>query len=380
VSVTAALGWAFLAVGLVAMFLMLHLWRYPFDKVTRVSAAPRWAMWLHRGLGYVFVAFYVALMWHMLPRLWQYQVEFPARTVVHIVLGFGIGFLLLLKISILRFFRHFEEWMPVLGVSIMLGTVILLGLSLPFFYQERALASRAPGGDAMSAESRSRVATLLPLAGIPDPVDLSALATVESLTAGRQVLLGQCVLCHDLRTILMKPRTPEDWWNVVSRMADKPALFEPLLVDDLQTVTAYLIAISPDLQKSLKRKREDELEPAEPDLALDAAPPEVDLPSVLDARPAPELPLDAAVVADAAPVAAKPAPVPIDMALAKRTFESVCSQCHEISDVDADPPKTSGQASALIQRMITDNDAELSSRQRRLVLAWLVERYVKGKR
>jgi hypothetical protein len=58
----------------------------------------------------------------------------------------------------------------------MLGTVILLGLSLPFFYQERALASRAPGGDAMSAESRSRVATLLPLAGIPDPVDLSALA------------------------------------------------------------------------------------------------------------------------------------------------------------------------------------------------------------
>jgi hypothetical protein len=67
VSVTAALGWAFLAVGLVAMFLMLHLWRYPFDKVTRVSAAPRWAMWLHRGLGYVFVAFYVALMWHMLP-------------------------------------------------------------------------------------------------------------------------------------------------------------------------------------------------------------------------------------------------------------------------------------------------------------------------
>jgi hypothetical protein len=178
----------------------------------------------------------------------------------------------------------------------------------------------------------------------------------------------------------MKPRTPEDWWNVVSRMADKPALFEPLLVDDLQTVTAYLIAISPDLQKvaQAQARRRTRTRRARPCTRCGST--EVDLPSVLDARPAPELPLDAAVVADAAPVAAKPAPVPDRHGARQADLRvGVLAVSRDLgrrrrSAEDQRP------ASALIQRMITDNDAELSSRQRRLVLAWLVERYVKGKR
>jgi hypothetical protein len=125
---TALLGVVFVAVGLAAMFLMYHLWGYPFDKATHTSAAPRWLMWIHRLLGYLFALIYIALMWKMIPRLWEYQVEFPARTTAHIILGFTIGFLLLIKIAIMRFFRHFEEWMPYLGTAIMLSTIILIGL------------------------------------------------------------------------------------------------------------------------------------------------------------------------------------------------------------------------------------------------------------
>src|ERR1700755_1442492 len=132
---TAIGGVVFLVIGLVTMFLMYHLWGYPFDKATRTSTAPRWAMRLHRVLGYLFGILYVGMMIKMVPRLWQYQVEFPARTTVHIVIGFTIGFLLIVKIAIMRFFRHFEEWMPYLGTAIMLGTVILLGLSLPYALQ-----------------------------------------------------------------------------------------------------------------------------------------------------------------------------------------------------------------------------------------------------
>src|SRR5688572_23680179 len=96
----AVLGISFAVVGLAAMFLMYHLWGYPFDKATRTSAAPRWAMRLHRVLGWLFVLIYVVLMIQMVPRLWRYQVELPARTVVHLVIGFGIGFLLIVKIAI----------------------------------------------------------------------------------------------------------------------------------------------------------------------------------------------------------------------------------------------------------------------------------------
>src|SRR5687767_7645507 len=123
-SYTSLLGVLFLVLGLGAMFLMYRLWGYPFDKVTKTSSAPPWAMLLHRVLGYLFAITYVAIMWHMVPRLWEYQVEFPARTTAHILLGMTVGFLLIVKISIMRWFRHFEEWMPYLGTAIMLCTVL----------------------------------------------------------------------------------------------------------------------------------------------------------------------------------------------------------------------------------------------------------------
>jgi mono/diheme cytochrome c family protein len=328
------------------MFLMYHLWGYPFDKATGTSAAPRWAMYLHRVLGYLFALVYVALMWHMVPRLWQYQVEFPARTVVHVVLGFTIGFLLLVKIAIMRFFRHFEEWMPYLGTAIMLGTVVLLGLSLPVVFQERALAS-----DALSDASRARVAKLLPTAGLPSDAPLGELATEDALRAGRATLLGDCVTCHDLKTILAKPRSPAGWWQTVDRMAEKPALFDPIDERALYEVTAYLIAITPDLQRSAKQQRG---AVAARDKAMQDA-----MPNML-----------------AAPVATQAA---VDLAKAKQTYEKACSQCHDLSDVDAQPPKTASESASLIQRMVTENEATFTTAEIRDIAAYLDAHFVDKK-
>lgn len=348
---TATLGGAFLIIGLAAMFLMYHLWGYPFDKTTRTSTAPAWAMATHRLLGYLFALIYIVLMWRMVPRLWEYQIEFPARTTVHIVLGFTIGFLLLIKIAIMRFFRHFEEWMPYLGTAIMLGTVILIGLSLPYALRERALARSAPGGDATSEASRKRVAELLPLAGLPPGAPLAKLATVDALVRGRAVLLDNCVKCHDLKTILGKPRTPSGWWSTVERMAEKPALFAPLSEDDMFDVTAYLIAITPDLQRAKKQKYQQEL--------------------ARDTAVAATLGEQGSLGNDS--VAAPKQP---DLTKAKATYEEVCSQCHELSDVDAAPPRTADDVRAMIQRMIEDNDAELTTDQIADVAAWLDAAYV----
>jgi mono/diheme cytochrome c family protein len=372
---TAAFGIAFVVVGFSAMFLMYHLWGYPFDKATKTSSAPKWAMNIHRGLGYAFALIYVLLMIKMVPRLWQYQVEFPARTAIHIVLGFTIGFLLLVKIAILRFFRHFEEWMPILGTAIMLGTVILIGLSLPFVFQERSLAKGAPGGDAMSPQSQARVAQLLPSAGLPKEAPLGELSTADSLASGREVLLEKCVKCHDLRTILVKPRTPSGWWETVSRMGEKPALFSALSPREQYDVTAYLIAITPDLQKSTKKKREDavaradSLQKAMADDAVIAAPASVIPPAAIAPAPTPT-------------PAPAPAPVPpkakpmIDLTAAKATFLKVCSQCHEATDVDGKPPANAAEARALVERMVKDNDAKLTADQIKQVTAYLTAHYV----
>ncbi|MBL8973664.1 MAG: hypothetical protein JNK56_23955, partial [Myxococcales bacterium] len=116
IALSVTLGLLFLLTAFAAVFLMFHLWGYPFDKATRTSAAPASLMRLHRVLGWAYAILYVVMMWEMVPRLWHYQVELPARTVVHICLGLTIGVVLLVKISIIRFFRHLEEWMPYLGV------------------------------------------------------------------------------------------------------------------------------------------------------------------------------------------------------------------------------------------------------------------------
>ncbi len=331
------LGAGFLVSGLAAMFLMYHLWGYPFDKATRTSSAPRWAMRTHRVLGYLFVLIYVLLMWRMVPRLWEYQVEFPARTTAHMILGFVVGFLLLIKIAIIRFFRHFEEWMPYLGTAIVLCTVVLTGLSFPYALQERARA-----GAAFSAENRERVARALPTAGLPAEAAISTLSTEEALADGRTVLVEGCVRCHDLKTILSKPRTQSGWWAIVDRMMEKPALFAPITERESYEVTSYLIAITPDLQRASKLRHVREV--ARTDAAIRTA--------------------------DAKPVAAP------DLAMARSAYERVCSQCHELAEVDKAPPATKEAAREMVQRMIAENEAEISSVDRALITEWLDAHFV----
>jgi mono/diheme cytochrome c family protein len=356
ISFTATLGMLFALLGFAATFLMFHLWGYPFDKERRKSEAPVWARYLHRALGYLYAICYVILMWNMLPRMWEYQVEFPARTVAHLMLGFTIGFLLIVKISIMRFFRHFEEWMPYLGTGLLLCTVLLLGLSLPAAAQERALADRA-----FSSGNIARVRQVLPSAGLPEGTDFELLTTSASLARGRHVLLRKCVRCHDLKTILLKPRTPSDWFRTVERMTEKPALFDPLKESEMLAVTAYLVAITPDLQKSQKQLRKEDQEKARAMVAARAS--EI---------AAPELPPSAD--GDAG-VPKAPDMKHFDVAETKALYEEECSLCHELSEVDNKPPTSREAIDDLIVRMI-ENDLELEEEDLEKVKFYLFKRFV----
>ena len=230
--VSAAIGILFLGLSIVVTFLMYYLWTFPFNAETRVSSAPKSLMRIHRALGYSYVGVYLFMMFHMVPRMWQYQVEFPARTVAHLLLGLLIGVLLTLKIVILRFFRYFERWMPVLGTSLLICTVLLIGLSVPSVAHEQTLANSAVGGAVDSAQNLRRVAEQLSQAGFEPGTSTQVLATSAGLRAGRDVLLNQCVRCHDLKTVLARPRTSSDWLETVRRMAEKPALFAPITAQD----------------------------------------------------------------------------------------------------------------------------------------------------
>lgn len=323
-AINSILGTLFLVLSFSTVFLMFRLWGYPFDHDKRQSAAPPSLMRVHRLIGYAYFVIYLVLMTQMVPRLWTYQVEFPARTVIHILCGILIGVVLIVKLSILRFFRHFEEWMPALGVSLLVLTVILTSLSIPFAVRAQGLDGRT-----FSQANLERVKTLLPEAGFEQTVKLESLATVQELNAGRQAMVTQCSTCHDLRTVLLRPRTPSDWLQTVSRMAEKPNPSGIISSLEQQHIVAYLIAITPDLQSSAQVKRQQ-----------------------VEQVPAANSSTDP-----------------------KKLFETTCSQCHASNLAQVHNFKTNS-AKVLVQRMV-GNGMKTSNTDLELLIAYLSQTYGK---
>ena len=388
ISVTATLGVLFLILSFVSTFLMFRFWGYPYDKERRKSDCPQWKMNIHRAVGYSYAAIYVVMMTQMVPRLWEYQVELPARTVAHIMLGFTIGVILVLKISILRWFRHFEEWMPILGVALLTCTVLLTGLSLPFVVREQAVASSE---ETFSPGNRQRVRALLATAGLPAGTDLDALSSPRKLRYGRRVLLEECTFCHDLRTAISRPRTPQDWVRTVDRMAEKPTLGPRIAEEEARSVAAYLIAITPELQRSAKAKRAEDMEKQESveaagEMGDDDGAASASASGAEPGAPEPGAPEPGAAEPGAPAAAGEPtAPPkprarrpPPEPAAARKAFEATCSRCHGLGDVDDSPPRTAAQVRALIKRM-AENGMEASRKDLELIRYHLIRTYVEKK-
>ena len=368
-------GLVFLILGNASVFLMYKLWGYPFDHETRTSSAPKSLMRIHRAIGYAYLILYIFMMWHMVPRLWNYQVELPPRTVAHLMLGITIGVLLLVKISILRFFRHFEEAMPYIGTALLICTYLLIGLSVPFTLRESALRVK---GNVFSDASLERTHTRLQMAGLPSDAPLDQLASRRKLREGQDVLLKKCVQCHDLRTILVRPRTPPDWVRTVDRMAIKPMIGEPITQEDQWTVSAYLIAITPELQVSAKaqRKQQIQVSQAQNALAVLTNPDDVADEAIVNPDEVIVNPDEVIVNPDGVEeIDEAPAEEAYDPEAAKELFEITCSLCHDLSDVDNVPPTSEEETTELIVRMI-DNGLFLEEEDIKIIARYLNETYV----
>ena len=369
------LGLIFLGLGNASVFLMYKLWGYPFDHETRTSAAPKSLMFVHRAIGYAYLILYIFMMWHMVPRLWNYQVELPPRTVAHLMLGITIGVLLLVKISILRFFRHFEEAMPYIGTALLICTYLLIGLSVPFTLRESV---RQVSSSVFSDTSIERTHTRLQMAGLPPDAPLDKLATRRKLREGQDVLLKKCVQCHDLRTILARPRTPPDWVRTVDRMAIKPMIGEPITLEDQWTVSAYLIAITPELQVSAKEQRKQRMQvsQARTALAVLTNPDEVVDEVIVNPDEVIVNPDEVIVNPDeVGETDETPAEDAYDPEAARELFEITCSLCHDLSDVDNVPPTSEEETTELIARMI-DNGLFLEEEDIKIIARYLNETYV----
>lgn len=337
------LGITFLMLCIVAVLLQAWLWGPKFwDEQAKKTRAPKFWLRIHALAGYTYGIIYVVMMWFMLPRLWEYQYELPARTVIHAVLAIAIGVLLVCKIMILLFFRHFEEAMPRYGFGLLVCTVAMTTLSVPYALRAHDLEGRTtdPG-------NVERVKKLMAEVELEQPVDVATLVTERAFERGREVLVRKCITCHDMRTVLATPRTAKGWYSVNLRMLEKPAVFgERLELEDVPFVTAYLVAITPEIQESAKQKREAN--------------------RMVMAR------TDAMVMAvHDADASAAPA---IDMAQAEALFQKKCIDCHEIDETENHGGDDVAGWRSVVAAMVEEG-TELTDEEANLITQYLATKY-----
>lgn len=339
-------GTAFILLALFLTFLMFYLWKFPFDHDKHQSSAPRSLMNTHRLFGYVYVGIYIYLMWDMVPRLWSYQIELPPRTVAHLSIGLAIGAILLIKIIVVRYFKHMEARLaPMLGTSLLICTLLLTGLALPYSAREAYLRITAQDGQNFSQERIERVKKYLPQIGFEDEAGLTELASSRGLLDGRLVLTKKCTQCHDLRTILAKPRTPDNWHKTVKRMANRSTILTPINESEQWQATAYLIAISPTLREVASDRRALKMESSSSKQAADQMGESMKQPLVN-----------------------------YNETEAKTLFEGKCSQCHSSALVDNTSLKSSQDVVDLVTRMVR-NGLVIDDNDLTMIVTYLSQRF-----
>jgi hypothetical protein len=168
---------------------MAWLWSFPMKPDPGgkdphgVSTAPRsWTM-VHRALGYIFVLIYVALLFEMVPRLWEFRV-FSAVTVIHAILGAIVGLLLAVKIAIFRRFQRFGGNLPWIGGTLAATAVVMNGIAIvPAWIALRPFTPMTP-----------------------------------QLAAGRDVVAAKCFQCHGASTIVSEREDARKWDRVTRKM------------------------------------------------------------------------------------------------------------------------------------------------------------------
>jgi hypothetical protein len=155
------------------------------------------------------------------------------------------------------------------------------------------------------------------------------------------VLTTRCVTCHDLRTILTKPRDAHGWYDIVRRMADKPMVIgEPISDSEILFVTAYLIALTPSLHASVKVKAggtEKQIAAEEAVRSLTAG----------------------------APMEA------VDPKVAGALVEKRCTECHDLDELDEHGGDDEAGWTQILNKMVVEEGAKVTAPEARTIVDFL---------
>ena len=122
-------GILFLIVGMIGVWIMLEIQGNPKKREqlrTRVLA--------HRTLGYLFIFTYLGMCGFMIRKAGAYQQELSSRAIIHIAMGLFLAPAIGFKLLIVKRFKRFLAYLPVLGAFIFAAAFVLIALTAGYYF------------------------------------------------------------------------------------------------------------------------------------------------------------------------------------------------------------------------------------------------------
>src|SRR6266566_5816697 len=138
-SLSAFLGSLFVLLAGANVWVMLHASRRSKDH-----AAHTRLMWGHRIGGYAFILLFCVFFYFMALRIKGVSDELPPRLTFHIILALLLIPILLVKVLIARYYRHYSSALLFLGVTIFALSFALVAMNLVPYLLGRAASTGAP--------------------------------------------------------------------------------------------------------------------------------------------------------------------------------------------------------------------------------------------
>ncbi len=182
----------------------------------RPRGNPRVLAWIHRGSGYGFLTLLVTISVFCVKDFVTSTAEVSTRGLFHSVLALSVILILAIKLGVLRRYHLFDKFLPLLGSSVFVLSVVVYSLSGGYFYL-------------VSAAHNNRSLALF-----------YGKLSVDA-KQGEGLVEYKCAKCHTLERIFAQTKTHDGWRETVNRMRERlPGWIND---NDARTIVGFLTEV-----------------------------------------------------------------------------------------------------------------------------------------
>ena len=188
-SASLALGFAFVLVGGVNVWLVLEAW----SRVKASNASSR-MLTLHRIGGYLFIALFCVMAYFMVARLRSGGADASATLTIHLALAMILSPLLFIKVLIARYYKNQHGLLMPIGLTIFVLAFVLI-------------ASTA--GPYLARATKIERVSIDPAHTPPVTIDVNQAS---------DLMQRRCSKCHNLDRVVGARKDAQGWVTTVNRM------------------------------------------------------------------------------------------------------------------------------------------------------------------